>query len=92
MHGLSSLNNKTHAVIETEGSSRSESGVLTKAVARAKTWFDTEALDSVENHQTRDECRELCVASVFQLIGIGIEQQATDISTRNIRSFFDEFP
>jgi hypothetical protein len=61
-------------------------------VARAKTWFNTETFNRVENHQTRDEGRELRVACVFQLIGIGVEQQTSDISARNIRCFFDEFP
>ena len=49
-------------------------GAFAKTVAGTKTWFDTQPLNCVEDHQTRNKCRELSVARIFEFVGVGIEK------------------
>jgi hypothetical protein len=46
----------------------------------------------VEHHQARHERGQLSVASVFQLIGVGVEQQLADVAPGDLARLVDQFP
>ena len=69
-----------------------ERGVLAEAVAGAEARLDAEALDGVEHHQAGDERRQLGVAGVAQLVGVGVEEQRGDVAVGDLAGLLDELP
>ena len=92
VHGVGPGDDEAHAVVEPEGAGGGEGGVLAEAVAGAEARLDAEPLDGVEDHQAGDERRQLGVAGVAQLVGVGVEQQRGDVPPGDVAGFLDELP
>lgn len=92
MHRITAFDNEAHAVVEAERAVGGECGVFTEAVARAHTRLKAESFNRIEHHEARHERGELGVASVFQRVGIGVEQEGADVATADGRRLLDQFP
>jgi hypothetical protein len=92
LHGVAPGHDRAHALVEREGAGGGEGGVLAQAVAGGGAGGDADALDGVEHHQAEDERRQLGVARLAQLLGVGLEQQAGDVTAGNDRRFADQLP
>ena len=80
VHRIGTLAHQPHTVFEAERAGGGERRVLAEAVAGAEAGLDAEPLDRVEHHQARHERRQLRVAGVAQLLGVGVQEQAGDIA------------
>ena len=92
VHRVGALADQAHAVVERQRAGGGERGVLAEAVAGAEARLDAQALDGVEHHQAGDERRQLRVAGVLQLVGVGVEQQARDVALGDLRCLVDQLP
>ena len=92
VHRVGTLADQPHAVVEGKCARGGEGGVLAQAVAGAEARLDTQPLDRVEDDQARHERRQLGVAGVLQLVGVGIEQQPTDVAIGDLRCLVDQLP
>ena len=66
--------------------------VLAEAVAGAVARLEAHPLGGVEHDQAGDERRQLRVAGVLELVGVGIEQQAGDVALGHLGRLVDELP
>ena len=80
------------ALLEAQGSRGGQCGVLAERVTGAEARVDAESFDGVEHHEARDEGGQLRIAGVAELIGVGVEQQRSDVATRHLAGLVDEFP
>ena len=92
MHRIGALAHQPHAFVEPERASGRERRVLAETVPCTEARFEATSLSGVEHHQARHERRELGVARVFQLLGIGVEQQSGDVALGNLGRLVNEFP
>ena len=92
VHRVGPLDDEADAVVEAERAGGRERRVLAEAVAGAEARLDAEAFDGVEHHQARDERRQLGVAGVLQLVGVGVEQQLADVAPGDLARLVDELP
>ena len=92
VHGVGALDDEADAVVEAQRAGGGEGGVLAEAVAGAEAGLDAEALDGVEDHQAGDERGQLGVAGVAQLVGVGVEQEAGDVTPGELAGLVDELP
>ena len=92
MHRVGAGDDEAHAVVEAERAGGRQRGVLAEAVAGAEARLDAEALDGVEHHQARHERRQLGVAGVAQLVGVGVEEQLGDVALGDLAGLLDELP
>ena len=92
MHGVCAFDDQTHTLVEAQCARCRQRGVLAEAVARAEARLETETFCRVEHHQARHERRQLRVAGVAQLVGVGIEQEVADIAFGNVGRLVDELP
>src|SRR5258706_13377681 len=54
--------------------------------------FEAKALDSVEHHERQHERGQLRVARVLQLVGVGVEQEAGDVTVGHLGRLADQLP
>ena len=92
VHRRRPLRHELHAFLEPERAGGGERRVLAEAVPGAVVGVDAETLDGVEHHQARHERRELCVAGVLELVGVGVEQQLADVAAGDFARLVDQFP
>ena len=92
VHRRRPLDDEPDAVLEAERAGRRQRRVLAEAVAGAEAGVDAEPLDGVEHHQARHERRQLRVAGVLQLVGVGVEQQLADIAPGDLARLVDQLP
>ena len=79
-------------LLQSERARGGQRRVLAEAVPGAVAGVDAEPLDGVEHHQTRHERRELRVARVLELVGVGVEQQLADVAAGDLAGFVDQLP
>ena len=92
MHRVGAGDDEAHTVVEPEGARRRQRGVLAEAVPGAVARFDAQTFGGVEDHQARHERRQLGVAGVAQLVGIGVEEQLADVAVGDLARLTDELP
>ena len=92
VHRRRALDDEPDAVLEAERAGGRQRRVLAEAVAGAEAGVDAEALDGVEHHQARHERRQLRVAGVLQLVGVGVEQQLADVAPGDLARLVDQLP
>jgi hypothetical protein len=92
VHGLGALHHQAHALVEGERAGGRERRVLAEAVARAHRRLDAEPLDRVEHHEAQHERGQLRVAGVLQLVGVGVEQEALDITPGDLAGLAHQLP
>ena len=92
LHGLAALGDEAHRVREIEGAGRGQRAVLAEAVPGVGRGFTTDSTDRVEHHHAQHEGGELGIAGLFELVGIGVQQQGLDVATRGVGCFGDKFP
>ncbi len=92
MHRLGALRDQTNALTKRERAGGDQRGVLAQAVARAETRVEAGAFDRIEHHEAGHERRELCVARVLQLFGVGVEQQSLEVALDDFARLTDQLP
>ena len=92
VHRLGAGGHEADAVVEPERAGGGQGGVLAEAVAGAEARLDAQALDGVEHHQARHERRQLGVAGVAQLVGVGVDEQLGDVTIGDLAGLLDELP
>ncbi len=92
VHRLGAGGHEADAFVEPEGAGGGQRGVLAEAVAGAEAGLDAQALDGVEHHQARHEGRELGIAGVAKLVGVGVGEQLGDVPVGELAGLVDELP
>ena len=92
MHRIGAGDDEANAVVEAERPSGGQGGVLAKAVPCAVARFDAEPFGGIEDHQARHEGRQLSVAGIAQLVGVGVEEQFADVTLSDLARLADELP
>ncbi len=84
LHGLAAFGDESHGVGKVDGARCGERGVLAQTVPRVAGGLDTDAGHGVENDHRQHKCGELRVARLFEVLGIGPQQQVLDIATSGL--------
>ena len=92
VHRLGAGAHEADAFVEPEGAGGGQRGVLAEAVAGAEAGLEAEPFDGVEHHQARHERRQLGVAGVAKLVGVGVGEQLADVTVGDLAGLLDELP
>ena len=92
LHGLASLRDYRHTLVEGEGAGRHEGGVLAEAVAGACRRLDAHPLHRVEDDQAQGEGGQLSVAGLPQLLPTGSKEEMSQVSAGQVGCVCDELP